>query len=459
MRPYIRFILSLAGLLLIPAAYSQVEIGTIGKPPKDLFYLRDDKGEIKFSLKRYQGRIIVFYFWRVSNGESVDQLRLLNGMEKKMRDKGVRFVSMCPDEPEAVENFLKEKNLELFTGDKEVYNFYGPFFRFVQQAFGSMSHPECVVVDAYSNIVWRGHPADRLEDRIKTAIETSRPISGDAKRLEQKLRKADKLIDEKEYAKAYSLARIISLATNEDSQENSKAKSLMEKVEQKGAEWLKEARDAVATDKEKAAYIVGQLVVRLDEPDKELKKQTEGDNSNRGGDGNNAETKEGLFRDANNAMGEMFADRKLKELIRKAMENAEGEILIEQAQEYEDVDRYDEARVCYKQVMEKFKETPAAKTAETAFEKIRTDKKTGQALARARSEEEARRWLDLGDRFAKAELYPQAREHYERVIKEHGKSEFSKTAKDRLEKLPKATAKADPEKTPAADPKGKIEKP
>lgn len=459
MRRNIRLALCLGGLLLVPAAFSQIQIGTIGKQAKDLFYWRDDKGEIKFSLKRYQGRVIVFYFWRTANGESVDQLRLLNGMEKKMRDKGVRFVSMCPDEGETVESFLKEKNLELFTGDKEVYNFYGPVIRFVQMAFGSMSHPECVIVDAYSNIVWRGHPADRLEDHIREAVETSRPIAGDPKRLEQKMRKAEKLIDEKEYAKAYSLARTISLATNEDSPENSKAKSLMEKVEQKGGDWLKEARDAVATDKEKAAYIVGQLVVRLEDPDKELKKQKEGENTNRGGDGNTGDAKEGLFRDANNAMGEMFADRKLKDLIRKAMENAQGEILIEQAQDYEDIDRYDDARVCYKQVMDKFKETVAAKSAETAFEKIRTDKKTGQALTKARSEEEARRWLDLGERFAKAELYPQAREQYERVIKEHGKSEFSKIAKERLEKLPKATAKADSEKIGGKEPAGNPEKP
>ncbi|MBI5865920.1 MAG: hypothetical protein HZB38_15735, partial [Planctomycetes bacterium] len=144
----------------------------------------------------------------------------------------------------------------------------------------------------------------------------------------------------------------------------------------------------------------------------------------------------------------------MKALIRTAMDNARGELLIEQAQMYEDVNRFDDARVCYKQVMDKYKETPAAKDAEAAVEKIRTDKKLKQTIEKERAADEARRWLDLGERFEKAEMPELAREQYEKVIKQHAKTEFAKTAKERLEKLPKADKKGDEAKSE----KGKDEK-
>ncbi|MBI5865307.1 MAG: redoxin domain-containing protein, partial [Planctomycetes bacterium] len=240
-------------LLSTGAAIAQVEIGTIGKPPKDLYYWRDEKGEIRFSLKRFQGRVVVFYFWRTSRAESVDYLKTLNVLEKRMRPKGVRFISMCTDIPEVAEKFLQEKSIEVFPGDKDVYNYYGDFLRYVQTAFGSMSHPECVIVDPYSNIAWRGHPGDRLEERLDQVIEATKPLAGDPKAIEALFRKADKFMDEKDYGKAYTIARRVFMATNEDSQENTKARNVMERVEEKGGDWLKEARDIKEKDKEKAA--------------------------------------------------------------------------------------------------------------------------------------------------------------------------------------------------------------
>jgi tetratricopeptide (TPR) repeat protein len=448
----------LAGVLLAtPAALAQVEIGTIGKPPKSLYYWRDDKGEIRFSLKRFQGRVMVFYFWRTSNAESVDQFKLMLAMDKKLRSKGVRFVGMCTDAQEQVDKFMTDKNLESFPGAGEIYNMRGDFLRLVQTAFGSMSHPECVIVDPFSNIVWRGHPNDQLEQRILDVVENTRPIAGDPKQIEARLRKAEKLIDEKEYGKAYTIARQLFLATNEESPENNKARSLMEKVEQKGADFLKEARDALATNKERAAYIVAQLSVRLEDQDKELKRAKEG--AGRDQQPQQAQEQQtGLIRDVSNALGEMYADRKMKDLIRKAMDNASGELLNEQAADLEEIGHYDDARVLYKQVLEKYKETAAAKTAETMLEKVRTDKKVAQSLDKSRGADEARRWLDIGERYAKAELYDLAREMYEKVIKEHAKTDYAKTAKERLDKLPKATAKADSDKPGAKSDDGKAAK-
>ena len=451
MQRMLRIVLLAGVIFATPATFAQIEIGTIGKPPKDLFYWRDDKGEIKFSLKRFQGRVMVFYFWRSSNAESVDQYKLLLAMDKKLRAKGVRFVSLCTDSKEQAEKFITDSSLESFPGTKEFYNYFGEGLRAVQMAFGSMSHPECVIVDPFSNIVWRGHPNDRLEERISEVCEATRPLAGDPKLIEARLRKSEKLLDEKEYGKAYSIAKQVFMATHEDSTENSKARSLMEKLEQKGAEFLKEARDLLATNKERSAHIVAQLAARLEDPDKELKRAKEGPGAQNQNQQQQEQQQTGLVRDVSNALGEMYADRKMKELIRKEMDNAYGEMLIEQGQDLEEISRYDDARALYKQVIAKYQESPAAKTAETMIERIRTDKKVAASLEKSRNADEARRWLDIGERYAKAEMYDLARESYEKVIKEHGKSEFAKTAKERLEKLPKATAKADTDKAASGD--------
>src|SRR5262249_42048228 len=159
----------------------------IGKEAEDLFELRDQQSkELKFSLKRYRGRVMAFYFWRTGEAESVRLLGTINTLDKKLRSKGVRFCSMTPDPKENVDKAISERGVELLTGD--AYNFYGSFFWLVQNLFGVMSHPGVAIVDPTGMIVWRGSPNDRLEERLLQTCEATQPLAGDSKRMAQKLK-------------------------------------------------------------------------------------------------------------------------------------------------------------------------------------------------------------------------------------------------------------------------------
>src|SRR5262249_30611920 len=74
----------LAGVLLSGGAAALAQYGdpqTIGQEAKELFRFRDQKtNEIIFSLKRYRGRVLAFYFWTSRNQESVRMLATVNGL-------------------------------------------------------------------------------------------------------------------------------------------------------------------------------------------------------------------------------------------------------------------------------------------------------------------------------------------------------------------------------------------
>ncbi|MGE3182148.1 MAG: tol-pal system YbgF family protein, partial [Phycisphaerae bacterium] len=53
-------------------------------------------------------------------------------------------------------------------------------------------------------------------------------------------------------------------------------------------------------------------------------------------------------------------------------------------------------------------------------------------------EVQADRWYDIGNRFAKLELYKEAAEYFTRVTKEHPNSTAAKRAEERLKELPES---------------------
>jgi tetratricopeptide (TPR) repeat protein len=151
-------------------------------------------------------------------------------------------------------------------------------------------------------------------------------------------------------------------------------------------------------------------------------------------------------------IGQMSADRELKKLIREALENAEGELLNDQAAGLEDDEYYVDAKEIYEKVIKEHADTDAAQEAERRLERIERDTTIQKKIAERRAREQAVRWLDIGDRFAALKLYDEAREHYQRLIREHPDTLAAARAKERLSALP--TAKAGSEKgTARADSK------
>ncbi|MCC6359544.1 MAG: redoxin domain-containing protein [Phycisphaerales bacterium] len=432
----------LSALLGSSQALAQGGPTTIGKQAQDYFEIRNEgTGEVEFSIRKYRGRILVLYFWRTTNQESMLLFPKLVALDKKLRASGVRFISIASDNADRAKKALEERNIEPFA---EGYTFYGVGFRFIQEAYGSMSHPEVVVIDPFGNIAWRGDPNDRLEERLIEVSEATKPAAGNAKLLEQRLRRADKFLNESEYGKAYTLARSVWRVTDEEVSSHGAARSLMDKLEGLAGDWLKKAiEEERSGNLEKAAYIVSQIAVRFEDDDKQA------NNRRRDGQQNNNEqdSRQGVVRDAFNEIGRMNGDRKLKDLIRTATDNARGELLNEQAVEFEELGKYEIAKRLYAQCVEKYKDSPAGKDAKTGLDRIETDRKIRTQLDKIRAEDEARRWMDLAERFAAAEMPEMARTWYEKVLKEHGDTSFAKKAKELLDKLPKAEAKAETKKT------------
>lgn len=428
---------ALFGLCGASAALAQ-GVTTIGKTARDHFEITDQnkqqRPEDDFAIRRLRGRILVLYFWRSTSLESIQLFPKLIALDKKLRSRGIRFVAFTGDNQERAKKALEERNIEIL-GDK--WTFYGPIFRMVEQSYGAMAQPGVVIIDPFGNIAWRGDPNDHLEERLIELADATKPIAGNSKLLDQWLRKAEKFASEDELGKAYTLARSVYRVTDDEVAQHSAALSQMEKLEGKAADWLKKAiEEERSGNLEKAAYIVSQIAVRFEDEDKDYRK-TDANNQN-----NESNPREGVVRDAYNEIGRMNGDRKLKELIRTAMDNARGEILNEHAAKYEELGRYDIARKLFEDCQEKYKDSPAGKDAKSALDRIATDRKIRKDLDKLRSEDEARRWMDLGDRFAEAEMPELARGWYEKVVKEHGDTRFAKDAKAAMEKLPKAEAKA-----------------
>jgi len=420
----------LAATLWLAAPASAQKIATIGKVvPDDKIKVDWEKGEEEVYLFRpLRGGIAVFYFWRSGNLDSVERLSEMAELDRKYRDKGIRFISVTADKKDKFEEIMKEKDFSAFR--YRLWN--GTILYYL---LGALSDPYVVLIDPRGVLAWRGVPDDRLEERLADLIEQTKPPLGDPKWLERRYRKAERFYDRREYGRAYTIARDLFKMTDESHTAHDKAKAMMAKCEEAAEDWLKEAIQAERDkDLEKAARIVAEIAVRFEDPDEDEDKSKR----RTGRDDREGSVK----REAEQQIGRMSGDRKLKKLIRESRENAAGELLNDRAADLEEDDYYTDAKRVYEEVVKEYKDTDAAKEAKRRLKRIQRDKAIQKKIAERRAGERAVRWLDIGDRFAALELYDEAREHYEQLIEEHPGTTPAARAKERLRQLPKAQAKA-----------------
>jgi tetratricopeptide (TPR) repeat protein len=416
-----------AAILLVAAPASAQRAATIGKVvPDDKIKLERENGDDEMYLFReLRGGIAVFYFWRSRNLDSVERLAEMTALHGKYRDKGVRFISVTADKKEKFEEVARERDFSAFR-----YRFWNATVLYY--LLGALSDPYVVLIDPRGILAWRGVPDKRFEQRLADLIELTNPPLGDPKWLERHYRQAERLHDQREYGKAYTIARALYKMTDESHSVHENAKALMEKCEAAAEGWLTEAIQAERDkDLEKAARIVAEIAVRFEDPDED-----ESDRSRRGSGRDSND--ESIKRKAEIEIGRMNGDRELKKLIREARENAEGELLNDQAAGLEEDDYYVDAKTIYEKVIKEYEDSDAAKEAERRIKRIERDKSIQKKIAERRAGEQAVRWLDIGDRFAALELYDEARERYERLIQEHPDTLAATRAKERLSSLPKA---------------------
>jgi tetratricopeptide (TPR) repeat protein len=146
---------------------------------------------------------------------------------------------------------------------------------------------------------------------------------------------------------------------------------------------------------------------------------------------------------AEQEIGRMNGTRELKEKIREALKDARAGLVLEQAAGFEQTGDYESALRLYDAVSEQYKETKSGNAAIDAIARIRDDQAAQKAIAARRELRLADRLLDLGERYRRLELYDQAREQFELLIKDHADSEAAKQAREELKTLPASTAKAD----------------
>lgn len=370
--------------------------------------------EGKPSLHKLRDRIIVLYFFRTDDAQSVDAFAKLNELHKSQAQRGVTVIALTPEKKEVAESVVKGKEVSFIVG-------YGAD---TAGRYDVSTFPKVYLLDTAGRLVNRFHPGEELQEKVVAQIAKTPPPGADPEAQRARLEAALAAREKKEYGKAFTLGQDVLKTSGADSELGKRAADLVKQVTDDAKQWLEEARDAGKDDKklDRACTLLAELSVRFQG--------------------------EALAADADTEIGKLMADGKLKPKLRKAIDNAKGQLKNDLAADHEAGKRYLEALKLYREVSEDHPDTEAAQAAEQAVERITSDKDVQRRIAAVRADDEAERWLDLADRFARVEMYEQARAFCQRVVDEHPDSRAAPRAKQRLAKLPK-TSPADADEAPA----------
>jgi peroxiredoxin len=364
-------------------------------------------------LQHFRGRIVVLFFFRTDDA-SADSIPTVSDAYKSFSRLGVTFVGLTPQKKEQAESAVKGKEIKFIVG-------YGVD---TEGRYQVSSYPKIYLLDTAGRLVQRFHPGEELEEQIRAQLAKTPPAGADAEGLARRLEQSKTALKDEQYGQAYTAARDVSKLAERDSSNAKAAVELMKKIEDAARKWLEEAKtsakaaaDPAAKDEaakeakyDKACRILAEISVRFAGTD--------------------------LAKQADDEIGRLMGDARLKPRLRTALNNAKGELLNEQAGVDEAGGRYLEAFKLYRSVTEEYPDTDAAKTADQALDRLRSDAKIQESVKTLRADEEATRWLDLGDRFAKLEMFGKARDYYQRIIDLHGGTPAAPKAKERLAKLP-----------------------
>ena len=389
----------------------------LGELAPDLYYLENDKDKGEGRLKKERGHVVVLFFFRTDDSASMDAVAVLNKLYKDLGKKGVTIFGMSPEKKEKADAFMKGKQIE-----------YGVFWGgAINQYYDVAAFPKVYLIDTNGILVDRFHPGDNLEERVRAQMRKTPSVGADPDALKNNLSQAKQALDGKAYGRAYELAKNVSTLAEKESDLGKSATKLLEQIVEAAKKWLSDAREAIqAKDYDKACRILAEISVYLEGTP--------------------------VAGEAGNEIGRLMGDRELKPKMRKALDNAKGQALNDLAAEHEAGKRYVEAIKGYRETIDKFPDTEAAAAAEKAIERISSDPKTKEAITKLRVEEEADRWLDLGDRFAKIKMYDKAREYYELIRDKHPEASAAAKIKDRLKDLPKELPEEQPEEPASTEP-------
>jgi thiol-disulfide isomerase/thioredoxin len=114
------------------------------------------------SLEAYRGRVLFINMWATWCGPCVQELAGIQTLVESMKDSGVAFLLVSPEDPEQVERFLRVHGYDL------------PVYLEVQEmppAFGLRALPTTFVVDRQGRIVLRHRgAADWDQDDVRSFL-------------------------------------------------------------------------------------------------------------------------------------------------------------------------------------------------------------------------------------------------------------------------------------------------
>jgi len=396
----------------------------IGEPAPELYYRESDKEKGEPVLNKLRGRIVVLFFFRSDDSASVELLPTLNKMARELGKRGVKVIGMSPEKKEVMDKFLQAKKPEFET-------FWGGI---LHRYYNVSAFPKVYLIDTKGILVDRFHPGDNLQERVLAQMRKTPPVGADPESLKARLKEAEAALGKKQYARAYALAKDVATLAEKESSTAQSAEKLVEKTQEEARKSLAEAREAINNkDYEKACALLAEISVRMEGTTIASEAQTE--------------------------ISRLLGDREVKPKMRKALDNAKGLVLNDTAAEHEAAKRFQDAVAVYRETTEKYPETEAAAAAEKAIDRISKDPEVRKAIAELRASEEAERWLDIAERFARVEMYGKAREYYEQLLAKYPDSPAAAKAKERLKTLPaEEPAGQDEEEAPAADTQSSGEK-
>jgi peroxiredoxin len=352
------------------------------------------------TLEKLKDRIVVLFFFRTDD-TSAESIPTLNEVYKTFHQLGVVVIGLTPQKRDVAESVVRGKQIKFIVG-------YGAR---TDQRYEVSSFPKVYLLDTAGRLVNRFHPGEELEDKIRAQMLKTPPAGADPQTLRRRYEQAIAAQKANELGRAYTLARGVTKLAGKESDIGKKATELVKQTEEGARKWLEEAKTAAkADDHDKACRLLAELSVRF--------------------------AGEQIGADADTEIGRLMGNRELKPKIRKAMDNAKGQLLNDQAADHEASARYLEALKLYREVTEDYASTEASEAAEKAIERINGDPKAQETIRSLWADEEAERWLDIADRFAKVGMYDKAREFYQRIADTHPTARAAPRAKERMAKLP-----------------------
>jgi len=399
-------------IVAVSSATAQIQLNTraVGEQVPSFEYKEDANAQDSktFSVvDDMPGRVVVFFFWRSKDARSLDWMKKIQAMSERYRQRGVSFVSMTTDKNEQIDKAFEDEDTDVFRGDRFVW---GPGARPVDELLGAMSQPSVMLVDPWGYISWRGTRFDTFEQRLEALVQKTKPHAGDNAWLQRKLSEAERLKGKGEYARAFTIAKRVLKIAGESSTVGGAATTHMDEYVAATSAWIKKAVK-LAEDKkyDEAARIMADISVRMEDTD--------------------------VIEEAELELGRMRGDRRMKDPIRKALEDARGQVRNEIADELRDDDRYVAATKIYREVVKDREDTPAAEYAQKQIDTFKKNAAVRKQVQENRAWAQATRWLDMGDHYAELEMNEQARDSYQRIIDEHPGSDAAGMARERLKAL------------------------